>query len=109
MIWLDPFQDLQDLIDVETSLDRVEVSGDELLLLAELVLDAVDLAALAAGLFVVVAEVVEAVNLLLVLVATDLVNVNVDHFGDEILNVHLVQDDIMRFLGHRSIFDVTNC
>lgn len=109
MIWLDPFQDLQDLIDVETSLDRVKVSGYELLLLAELVLDAVDLAALAAGLFVVIAEVVEAVNLLLRVVAANLVNIYVDHFGDKVLNVYLIQDDIVRFLGDCQIFDVADC
>lgn len=80
-----------------------------MLLLTELFFDAVDLAALATGLFVVAAEVIEGINLLLGIVAANLVDVNVDHFGDKILNIHFVQDDVVCSLGHSGIFDVADC
>ena len=81
-------QNLQDLEDVETSLDCLTVSWDKVAVLAELVLHTMVVSLFHIPIFKMVADLVELVDLFFLFRASYFEQVNVDHFAHEILHIN---------------------
>jgi hypothetical protein len=81
-------QNLQDLEDVESSLDCLTVSRDEVTMLAKLILHAMIVSLFQIPVFVMVTGLVEFVNLFFLFRASYFEQVNVNHFAHKIIHIN---------------------
>ena len=105
MIWATCLEDLQNLENVEASLNGLFVSGDQVAFAAEFVFDAL-LFLLLDWLVEVVADDVVFIDPFLFVWASNFEQVDVHHVVLQVLNINFIQDDIMNFFCFFFIFYV---
>ena len=107
MIWATCLEDLQNLENVEASLNGLFVSGDQVTLTAEFVFDAL-LFLLLDWLVEVVADDVVFIDPFLFVWASNFEQVDVHHVVLQVLNINFIQDDIMNFFCFFFILDIND-
>jgi hypothetical protein len=108
MVWRRLFEDLKDLVNVETSLDGFPVSRDQVPMLAKLVLQAMGFTIFNISLLVVSALLIELVDLLFLFGTADFIQVDINHFFLQVFNIDFPEDDLMDIIGCLRILNVND-
>ena len=107
MIWAAVFQNLENLENIEPSLNSLFVPWNKMALATEFIFNAV-LLLIFYLLSIVVAENVQFIDLFLFGGSSYFVKVNVDHFVSKVFNIDFGKNDFMNFFGPLWVFYVNN-